>query len=308
MDVPLPLSGFDVSEIVRQKALLRDGGDRWLRSLPQLVSELEADWAIVVGAALSGGSESVVLAATTAEGVAAIVKLELPGAESFAARTRVLDAADGVGYARLLRSDEVRRVLLLERLGPPLSESGLPIAAQIEILCRMLQDAWQVQIPVALETGAAKARRLAAFIETTWEELGRPCSERAVEQALRFAGSRASAFDPQDSVVVHGDAHAANALRAAHEYKFVDLESFFAERAYDLGISMRDWSDALLAGDTLQLGRERCALLARLAGVASEPIWEWGFLERVSTGLLGLQVGAEWIGVPTLAVADLWAG
>lgn len=186
--------------------------------------------------------------------------------------------------------------------------------AQIEILCGMLRDAWQISAAVPLDSGADKARRLAAFIAATWEERRRPCSERAVEQALAFAEARATAFDPDRSVVVHGDAHAGNALRAFGEgsvekqsFKFVDPECFLAEPAYDLGISMRDWTNELLAGDAVRVGRERCVLLSRLSGVGPQPIWEWGFIERVSTGLLLLKVGAATVGRDTLAVADLWS-
>ena len=62
-----------------------------------------------------------------------------------------------------------------------------------------------------------------------------------------------------------------------------------------------------LAGDALELGRRRCALLSRLTGVEPDAIWEWGFVERVSTGLLLLQVGLEPLGREFLAVAEAWA-
>lgn len=55
-------------------------------------------------------------------------------------------------------------------------------------------------------------------------------------------------------------------------FKFVDPDGLFIEHAYDLGIPMREWGAELLAGDPLVLGRRRCRLLARLTGVAPEPI------------------------------------
>ena len=70
---------------------------------------------------------------------------------------------------------------------------------------------------------------------------------------------------------------------------------------------MREWSRELLEGDTVARGRERCARLSRLTGVDAQPIWEWGFVERVSTGLLALRVGRERLGRETLAVADAFA-
>jgi streptomycin 6-kinase len=48
-------------------------------------------------------------------------------------------------------------------------------------------------------------------------------------------------------------------------------------------------------------------MLATLTGVDETAIWEWGFIERVSTGLLATELGmAEAPGM--LAVADAWSG
>jgi streptomycin 6-kinase len=63
----------------------------------------------------------------------------------------------------------------------------------------------------------------------------------------------------------------------------------------------------LLTGDPLTLGRLRRARLAALTGADAEAIWQWGFIERVSTGLLCLRVGLDG-GADMLAVADAWAG
>jgi streptomycin 6-kinase len=70
---------------------------------------------------------------------------------------------------------------------------------------------------------------------------------------------------------------------------------------------MRGWSQELLAGNTGRLGRRRCALLSDLTGVEAQPIWEWGFIERVSTGLLVLHVGRTALGEEMLAVAERFA-
>jgi streptomycin 6-kinase len=47
-------------------------------------------------------------------------------------------------------------------------------------------------------------------------------------------------------------------------------------------------------------------LLGHLTGVDPQAIWEWGFVERVSTGLLAMQVGAEQVGRQLLKVAHHW--
>src|SRR5215210_7350868 len=204
---------IDVPEAVRQKAMARGSeGRRWLDRLGCLIGELESDWGVAVGSALRGGSESYVAVARTDFGVDAVIKLEMPPYASFASEVRTLVAADGRGYVRLLDHDEERNAMLQERLGPSLRGFGLPISAQIEILCATLQRTWDVTAPAGLPSGADKARWLAEFIAATWEEVNRPCSRRVIEQALTFAETREAAFDPGAVVLVHGDAHSANAL------------------------------------------------------------------------------------------------
>jgi streptomycin 6-kinase len=60
-----------------------------------------------------------------------------------------------------------------------------------------------------------------------------------------------------------------------------------------------------LAGDPVALGREWCARLSARAGVDPRPIWEWAFVECVSTGLFLLQLGDPQ-GARLLEVADRW--
>jgi streptomycin 6-kinase len=304
-----------VPNAVRQKAAARGvEGTRWLRGLGGVIEQLEHDWDVVVGSVLHGGSESYVAAGTTGEGVDVIVKIAIPG-NDLAGEATTLRLAEGHGYARLLQHDAARQAMLQERLGASLAELGLPSNLQIEIICATLRRAWQIPPPAgaSLPSGADKARWLAQFIAATWEELNRPCSEPIIEQALSFAEVRRRAFDPDTAVLVHGDAHSHNTLQdlqhrsaAGARFKFIDPDGLFAERAYDLAIPMREWSSELLEGDPARLGRERSGLLGHLTGVDTQAIWEWGFVERVSTGLLVMQVGAEDVGRQMLEVAHHW--
>lgn len=305
---------IDVPEIVRRKAATHGAiGLRWLRNLESLVAELERDWGLEVGSTLLGGTDAYVAEATTRDGGRAVLKLGIPAVEEgwgFTNEIRTLRAADGQGYARLLRHDEPRAAVLLERLGPKLNSLGLSVEDQLRVICTTLREAWiPAPAEVRLPTGAEKAASLAEFIGLAWEDTGHPCSKRVIHCALAFAATRAAAFDPSEAVLAHGDAHSANTLQDVGEkgFKFIDPDGLITERAYDLAIPMREWGAELLVGDALELGRRRCALLSRLTGVEPGPIWEWGFVERVSTGLLLLQVGHELLGREFLDVAEVWA-
>lgn len=108
-------------------------------------------------------------------------------------------------------------------------------------------------------------------------------------------------------MLVHGDAHSWNTLEAGGgEFKLVDPEGLISEPAHDLAVPMRELNAELLAGDALRLGRARAHLLSRLTGVDETAIWQWGFIERVSSGLYSMTHGHDGAR-DFLEVADRWA-
>src|SRR4051812_40062556 len=236
-----------------------------------------------------------------ADGTAAVLKLVAPRAGDAAAHEiTALRLADGEGCARLLRADESNGALLLERLGEPMSRLGWEVAARQEALCDAASRMWRRAPGVELPTGAQKGRWLIDFIVKTWEDLDHPCSERAVAQAVHCATSRIGAHDDERSVLVHGDVHQWNALRAGDGFKLIDPDGLLAEPEYDLAILMREDPEELIGADD----RDRAHSLAARTGLDANAIWEWGVVERVSTGLLATAVELQPVGTQMLTVAD----
>jgi streptomycin 6-kinase len=285
--------------------------------LPEQIADLCTAWGLDAGAVLGGGSESCVVDVTTDAGERAVLKIPIGGTEQTRFEARTLLAANGEGYAKALRYDVASGALLLERLGAPLSTLGLSIDEQMAHICRTLLAAWKTPPPPEhIPTGAEKAADLARFVELKWQEQNQPCASHTVAVALRYCEERADAFDRDAAVLAHGDPHAVNTLLApksgygkhdALEFKLVDPDGLFIEPAYDLAILMRDWAAELLRGDTLALGERRRDRLADLTGVAPGPIWQWGFIERVSTGLHLKELGFDEEAAEYLTVADAWA-
>jgi streptomycin 6-kinase len=291
---------LEVPEVVRQKAFAV-GADGWLDDLPLLVATLEHEWGIAVGAAYSDSTEAFVAEATCEDGAPGVLKLLVPRSGDAAGNEiTVLRLVDGYGCARLLRDDAVRGALLLERLGPSLYQLGLHIRSRHEILCSTAARVWRPAPDCGLPTGAEKGRWLADFITATWEELDHPCSERAIDYALACAVRRVDAHRDERAVLVHGDVHEWNALVAADGFKLVDPDGLLAEPEYDLGIIMREDPLELVDGDP----HERARWLAARTGLDATAIWEWGVVERVSTGLLGTRVGLQPVGAQMLDAAD----
>ena len=293
----------ELPTVVRNKALVAHATD-WLRELPALVASLEREWKIVVGRAFSDATEALVAEATLADGTDAVLKLIVPR-DGDAARNEitVLRLADGDGCVRLLRDDIDRGALLLERLGPSLRDLDVPIDERHEILCATAMALWRPAPGCGLPTGAAKGRWLVEHITTTWEELDRPCSERAIDHAVACAERRIAAHDDERAVLVHGDVHQWNVLQSADGYKLVDPDGLLAEAEYDLGIIMREDPVELLDGEP----HARARKLAACTGCDADAIWEWGVVERVSTGLLCTRIELQPVGREMLTAADLLA-
>ena len=292
-------------------AAMGEPGRAWIAALPDLLAHLERQWSITLGRVIPGGSGSYVAHARLAGGSSGVVKVAVLD-EGWAEQVATLERAEGRGYVRLLAVDRSRLAMLLERLGQPLDRTGWSPDRQLGRLADTLALAWQDPGGARPEAGADKATQLATLIAGACSRLGAPVSDRVMEQALYYAGRRA-AEATTDLVVVHGDPHPGNLLAVPNSrpgaetgYVFVDPDGFVADRAYDLGVALRDWTPWLLGPDARRTAEAFCAVLAQRCGVDAQRIWEWGFIERVSTGLYLLDVvrGPESVARPYLDSAE----
>ena len=295
-------------------ASLGEVGTAWAAALPARLTEVAARWSLTLGRPRPGGSSSYVVSARTADGRDVVIKLAMPD-PGLDAQVETLRRAEGRGYVRLLDHDSSRQALLLEAMGVSLQQSGRPVTDQLRLLADTLVLAWRPASDHP-HPPSDKAAALRDLVARLWLELDRPCPERVVEQAMTCADRRSA--DPGELVVVHGDPHPGNLLAvpeprsgAPTGWCFVDPDGFVADRAYDLGVVLRDWTGQLeqAAGLDGTGARRRlegyAALLAERTGVDLERIWEWGYLERVSTGLHVMAFGAHRAAAPFLRSAAL---
>ena len=301
---------LEVPELVRQRAMAHGIlGRRWLEELPLVVATLAEKWQLEIGHAFRGGTAAFVTSATEWSGRACVLKVAMPHeidpVESFGRSVLVHQLAAGRGCAELIRHDESIPAMLLERLGANLDDLGMSIHQILETVTTTLRTFWQpLDENCGLQSGPEKAAWLADYITASWVELGRPCERAVVDRAVRYCDERAAAYDSAEAVLVHGDAHGWNTLDAGGgSYKFVDPEGLRSDRAHDLSVPMREYNHPLLIGDTARLVRERAELLASWCEIDPEPVWQWGFIERVSTGLANVRDFAGDEGLDFLEVA-----
>ena len=299
----------ELPDIVRSRVASRGAeGRAWLDGLDATVQALSDRWGLTAGRVLHGGSEALVLDVACADATPAVLKLCLPDDTGIVNERLTLRLAAGRGYAKLLQEDEGSGAMLLERLGSTVASSVAGDQAQMAAILDTLEHAWiPMAEPQGLTSAAAKADWLENFIASTWPRLGEPCNRATVERAFEFARSRRDAYRPNAGFLLHGDAHEENTLAdPAHpgSYKLIDPDGMCGEKACDLATLMRDWNGPLGGADCRQAALARCHWLAEATDSEPEAVWQWGFVERVSTGLVMLDLGMRAEGEETLRIAD----
>lgn len=197
---------------------------------------------------------------------------------------------------------------MLERLGKPINQLNYSVYEQLQIICSTLQKIWETPyVNKRLPSGKESIIWFRQFIKEAWEKLNHPCSYEVIEQAFFYLQTRERALNPDEFVLLHGDAHGGNTLKelSKNGFKLIDPDGIFYEKAYDLGVLMREWVHEY-EYDPLKAGKERCAYLHHLTGVFEQAIWEWGYLQTVSTAFVFLQIGQKEIGKKMLRVAQCW--
>jgi len=291
-------------------------GRDWLRRLPNVVAELADEWSISVGEPLGDGFTGLVLEATDADGRDVVLKLGVPdglvGVSPFSQELDVLLLADGPPYVRVYRHDRDRRAMLLERLGRPLGKLGLPVEAQLDAIANTLPAGWKRVPGAKLMRGDEKAAWLRAFIERRRASYADYCSRQTVDLAIAYTHRREELFDPDSAVLIHADAHRDNIVETAVDsgsYALIDPEGLISEPGHDLAIPLREWSEALIGSDRpVELLNRWCDALATATGVDRDSIWEWAFVERISTGFNFVSFGMHDWAHSMLSVADLISG
>ncbi|HZS25323.1 MAG TPA: aminoglycoside phosphotransferase family protein [Gaiellaceae bacterium] len=220
---------------------------RWREDAPRIADEVAEEWGLTLGAPYAPGFCGHVVRATTDDGTRAVLKLSYPDRESLQ-EPDALERWDGDGAVRLLRRDDERSALLLERCEPGTFLSASPDA--LDVLIELLPRLWRP---------ADGFHTLADEVEWWIEQRLDPSVAGLAHELVASQG---------EQVLVHQDLHGDNVLAAEREpWLVIDPKPLAAEREFalapivrspELGHSKRDVHhrlDRLCA--ELDLDRER---------------------------------------------------
>lgn len=293
---------------LRRRAISVHGvaGAAWIEALPRLRAEVHAAWGLRADGALPLSYAHVERVVRVADDIPAVLKLCLPGDPEAAGEAPALAAFAGDGAARLLAHDPAHGALLLERLEPGTQLVELAARdddAATDALADVMARLWRPP-PVgdafprvrdwgrALEGPAARDARIP-----------RPLVARA---RAAHAELCATASAP---VLLHGDLHHFNVLRAGAGWKAIDPKGVVGEPAYEVGALLRNPVPALLdAPRPRRLLERRLDRLSAALALDRERLRAWAAVQAVLSAVWAVEGGEEpafWLACAELLQARL---
>ncbi|MFD0408175.1 aminoglycoside phosphotransferase family protein [Kitasatospora sp. NPDC127116] len=280
-------------------------GAAWIAELPGLAAELLDRWNCVPDGAATHGGVGLILPVRRAAGRAAVLKVSFPHPGNVHEPDAFAVWA-GRGAVRLYERDDERFAMLLERAGPTtLAEvrDGDEVLTAAGRLSRRLA----VPAPPGLPRLSERAEEWEARLRIDAASLPHDLSARAVDAVLATVRDLARV---QPEVLVHGDLHPRNILRAEREpWLAVDPKGCAGDRAHDAGtlitvhaLTLVDATSLLNATDVRRAVLHALDVFSEAAGLDRERTRRWAQLHAVQAAFRGRRHGFRRVrGGPELA-------
>lgn len=279
-----------VPEAFAEATVEREGepGAAWLAELPGIVDGLLERWDCTPdGDVLHGNVGLIVPVRRQADGPA-VLKVSFPHPGNVYEPDAYV-AWRGRGAVNLYEHDDKQFAMLLERASTSSMvdlEDGHEAAAIAGQVCHRLAIAAPPHLPRLRECAG------------TWQEeirkdaceLAHGLSQRALDAAL--ATARELGRDQPD-LLIHGDFHATNILRAEREpWLVVDPKGYAGDPAYDGGMVIKWRPLRVLGPDALrEAARRGLDIFADAAELDRERVRRWAQFHAVRAGLWGRRHG-----------------
>ena len=260
-------------------ATVFDDGAEWLAQLPNQVAELEQRWSIKVGRPFVL-SYNYVADAVMADGTPVALKIGVPRPE-LSREIEAVQLYNGRGMARLLKADPENGALLLERLQPGDMLSTLDndnemtrIGAQVtRDLFRSAPEEHNLRHVAEWADGLQNLRR--AFSSGTG-----PFPKRLVEMSEMFFNDLLASAT--ETVMIHGDLHHFNILRAGNGWLAIDPKGMVGEPAYETGAFLRNELGRVYASpNPLQMMARRVAIFTEILELDRQKIVRYGLAQAI---------------------------
>ncbi|MFD8573559.1 aminoglycoside phosphotransferase family protein [Streptomyces sp. NPDC059639] len=281
---------IEVPEAFARGTVAREGasGAAWIAELPYIVDQLLERWLCVPDGGVLHGGVGVIVPVRRGDGTPAALKVSFPH-HGNVHEPDAFEVWDGRGAVRLRERADDRFAMLLERVaGTTLAECGDPDTMMT--VAGRLSRRLAVPAPPELPRLRDRADEWEAQLLEDAAELAHPLPSRVVAAAVESVRDLGRA---QPDLLVHGDLHARNILRAEREpWLAVDPKGYAGDPAYDAGTAIKAHLLFLLAEDDLARAvRRSMDIFADAAGLDRDRVRRWCQLHAVQATFWALRHG-----------------
>ncbi|MFE4641775.1 aminoglycoside phosphotransferase family protein, partial [Streptomyces sp. NPDC056730] len=269
-----------VPDTFTQTTLEREGepGAAWLAELPGIVDELLECWGCVPDGDVTHGGVGVIVPVRRRTEGTAVLKVSFPHPGNVH-EPDAFAVWGGRGAVLLHERDDENVAMLLERV-------RMSTLAEVEDNDEVVTVAARIsrRLAVPAPPGLPRLRERA----DAWEEQLRRDAQELAHTLSRHVVEAAAATvrelgGIQPDVLIHGDLHARNILRADREpWLAVDPKGYAGDPAYDGGTLLTSRALTLLAADDLGKAAHRTLdIFAEAAELDRERVRRWAQLHAV---------------------------
>ncbi|MFC8800976.1 aminoglycoside phosphotransferase family protein [Promicromonospora sp. NPDC057138] len=277
-------------------------GRAWIAALPGLVEDLLDRWELNRDGAAAAGEASLVLPVLGGDGTRAVLKLQLPRAETTAALVG-LRTWNGRGMVRLLDDDPASGTMLLERLdGARTLASVEDDDTAIRILAELLARLVSVEAPPGLrslgDVATAMLERVTEAVTALTDPVDRQVLRGWAAVVAELAG------EPGDRML-HWDLHYDNILAGEREpWLAIDPEPLAGDPGFDLWPALDSRWDDVVARDPSRVVRRRFDLLTEVLGLDRARATGWTLGRLLQNALWDIEDGATVLAPASVAMAE----
>ncbi|MFE4944800.1 aminoglycoside phosphotransferase family protein [Streptomyces sp. NPDC056641] len=279
-----------VPDTFTQTTLEREGepGAAWLAELPGIVDELLECWGCVPDGDVTHGGVGVIVPVRRRTEGTAVLKVSFPHPGNVH-EPDAFAVWGGRGAVLLHERDDENVAMLLERV-------RMSTLAEVEDNDEVVTVAARIsrRLAVPAPPGLPRLRERA----DAWEEQLRRDAQELAHTLSRHVVEAAAATvrelgGIQPDVLIHGDLHARNILRADREpWLAVDPKGYAGDPAYDGGTLLTSRALTLLAADDLGKAAHRTLdIFAEAAELDRERVRRWAQLHAVQAAFRGRRHG-----------------
>jgi streptomycin 6-kinase len=270
----------------------REDGHTFLKALPESIAEASARWELTEVEPAPTLSYNFVAFANRGE-EQVVLKMGVPNRE-FKSEMATLRLFNGEGACRLIRYDEEKYWMLLERLNPGVmlatlrdDEQATTIAA--EVMQKIWKPTPEADVFLRLSDWFEGLKRLRAMFNGGTGPLTRKLVERTERSVKDFF------IENHKPVLMHGDFHHFNILSSERGWLIIDPKGVTGPACYEVGsLLMNPWSDLIGMLDYRAVTKRRIDILHERLGFERERIREWGLAHAVLSAWWGIEDNTGW--------------